>query len=167
MVECGVSVGASTWNAVFAGCVHAGEGALAIGLLSEMVLAGGADVLRELHGFVMRNTEIVGFGPVDLNRLRVSLAVGYMRSCYVEYADRVFQDVGRQPRGPTLKPDVAIDSWFVGVDLFLGVIFVCCPSSRSAAHGNKASRLVLRPKSLGIDAARHGELATDSSNLNL
>uniref|UniRef100_A0A0D9X6J9 Pentatricopeptide repeat-containing protein n=1 Tax=Leersia perrieri TaxID=77586 RepID=A0A0D9X6J9_9ORYZ len=113
MAECGVPVGASTWNAVIAGCVRAEEGALAIGLLGEMVSAGGvmpnvatfntllhviaalqgANVLRELHGFVLRNTEIVGFGPVDMDRLHESLAAGYMRSYCVEYADRVFQTV--------------------------------------------------------------------------
>uniref|UniRef100_J3MS44 Pentatricopeptide repeat-containing protein n=2 Tax=Oryza brachyantha TaxID=4533 RepID=J3MS44_ORYBR len=113
MTECNVPVGASTWNAVIAGCISAGEGALAVSLLGEMVSAGGvmpnvatfntllhvvavlegADVLRELHGFVLRNTRIVGFGHVDLDRLWESLAAGYMRSCCVEYADRVFQDV--------------------------------------------------------------------------
>ncbi|KAF0927607.1 hypothetical protein E2562_034576 [Oryza meyeriana var. granulata] len=99
MVECGVPVGTSTWNAVIAGCVRAREGALAVGLLGEM----GAGVLRELHGFVLRNTEIVGFGPVDLDRLKESLAAGYMRSCFIEYADRVFQDVRFHSRWSSLR----------------------------------------------------------------
>ncbi|KAF0908499.1 hypothetical protein E2562_025461 [Oryza meyeriana var. granulata] len=59
-------------------------------LLHVIVVLQGANVLRELHGFVLWNTEIVGFGLVDLDRLRKSLAVGYMRSCCVEYADRAF-----------------------------------------------------------------------------
>ncbi|KAG8087117.1 hypothetical protein GUJ93_ZPchr0010g10294 [Zizania palustris] len=113
MVECGVPVCASTWNAAIAGCVRAGQGGLAIALLGEMVSAGGitpnvatfntllhviavlqdADVLRELHGFVLRNTELVGFGHVDLDRLLESLAAGYMRSCCVQNAGHVFQSV--------------------------------------------------------------------------
>lgn len=113
MEECGVPVGASTWNAVIAGCVRAGDGELAVELLGEMVSAGGVapnvatfntllhviaalrgvDVLRELHAFVLRNAEVVGFGHVDLDRLWESLAAGYMRSCCVYYAASVFRDV--------------------------------------------------------------------------
>lgn len=113
MEESGVPIGASTWNAVIAGCVRAGNGELAIELLGKMVSVGGVvpnvatfntvlhvisvlrgvDVLRELHAFVLRNAEVVGLGPVDLDRLQESLAAGYMSSSCVQYAGRVFRDV--------------------------------------------------------------------------
>lgn len=113
MEEHGVPVGTSTWNAVIAGCVRAGDAELAVQLLGEMVSAPGVapnaatfntllhviaalrhvDVVKELHAFVLRNAEVVGFGPVDLDRLWESLAAGYMRSCCAAYAGRVFRDV--------------------------------------------------------------------------
>ncbi|WVZ92277.1 hypothetical protein U9M48_038355 [Paspalum notatum var. saurae] len=113
MEESGVPVDASTWNSVMAGCVRAGNGELALELLGEMVSIGGVvpnaatfntllhvisalrgvDVLRELHAFVLRNAEVVGLGPVDLDRFQESLAAGYLRSSCVQYASRVFRDV--------------------------------------------------------------------------
>lgn len=113
MEESGIPIGASTWNAVIAGCVRAENGELAIELLGKMVSVGGVvpsvatfntvlhvisalrgvNVLRELHAFVLRNAEVVGLGPVDLDRLQESLAAGYMCSSCVQYAGRVFRDV--------------------------------------------------------------------------
>lgn len=103
----------STWNDVICSCVDRREINLALDVLRKMTSKGGVkpnpatfytllailpsissgNKIKELHGFILRNLELIGLGPVVLDRVISSLASGYAHNKLVKYAHRLFHQV--------------------------------------------------------------------------
>ncbi|ONK78948.1 uncharacterized protein A4U43_C01F1320 [Asparagus officinalis] len=95
MESLGFEVGVSSWNSVIAGCVWLGEVELALNVLGKMVEdvrpnhatfntllpviseISTLDLLKEFHGFAVRNVGVVDISPVDEERLWSAIAAGY------------------------------------------------------------------------------------------
>jgi pentatricopeptide repeat protein len=113
MTSEGLQPETSTWNSVIFSCVDCRKINLALDVLREMTLKYGinpnpatfnillaiiaeirsGNIIKELHGFILRNLELIGLGPVDSDRVISSLASGYAHNKLVEYAHRLFLQV--------------------------------------------------------------------------
>lgn len=113
MTSEGVQPEISTWNSVISSCVDCREINLALHVLREMtskcrikpnpatfntllaIIAAipSGNIIKELHGFILRNLELIGLGPVDSDRVISTLASGYAHNKLVEYAHRLFLQV--------------------------------------------------------------------------
>ncbi|KAK9144949.1 hypothetical protein Sjap_004852 [Stephania japonica] len=115
MGESGIEeVKVTSWNAIMAGCVSCGEGVLAFETLRRMLVSGSrtkpnnatfntlldvipTDVsliqLKELHGFVLKQLDVVGMNYVDYDRLCSSIVAGYAFHGSMVSASRLFDGI--------------------------------------------------------------------------
>ncbi|OVA03451.1 Pentatricopeptide repeat [Macleaya cordata] len=114
MGKSGIQVEVSSWNSIMAGCVRSGDVELAFETLRRMLVSEfpvkpnsatfntllpviPTEVslvnLKELHGFAVRQKEMIGFDAVDDERLCSSIASGYAYRGCIAYAYRLFDGI--------------------------------------------------------------------------
>ncbi|KAJ3693280.1 hypothetical protein LUZ60_008760 [Juncus effusus] len=113
MEDQGLKPGIRTWNSILAGCVKSRKIELAFHILREMVSKShlkpntatlntiisiissipSSNIIKELHGFILKNSQIIGLGPINSDRIISTLASAYSRTKLIDYAYKLFHQV--------------------------------------------------------------------------